>query len=594
MERKFTTLVSVLGLTVSSIFGARAYAQTSQRPVQATTSVADSVVSPFSRFSNQKVVVKNNLLYDATLTPNITVEAKTSRKTSAQFTAGYNPWTFSDNKKLKHMLFMPELRFWSDSTFYGNFFAINAFYSHYNVSGINLLLWKDTKRFRYQGDAVAVGASFGHRWNFLRRDRQLRRSGFYDSDYYKALTLYEQYSYWRESRWALEAEAGLDVGYTWYEKFDCKHCGAGYGKDSKPFLIPKLGLSIIYRLGDIEHPVAPAVPEQVKPAEVTHAITTVPQFKPVLATVHEFGGVAEKLAYTHPVLKPMSEYRPYDSSRILRKEKGALYVHFPLDKTTLLRDFRGNSVILDQIIEITRLIMADTTSTVKRMQIVGLASIEGKYPHNRDLADGRAMAMQRYVQDQLGLPDSLFDTTGGAEAWSEFRDQINDVRILKTGGTVQVPESGIYSLPSTEGITLDDIDQLFRIIDSSDQPDEKERRIKQMNRGKTYNYLKENILSDQRNSGYIRIFWDHKPDVKAQTINRANQLLQQQQNAEALRLLQTVKDDPRAFNALGVALYLTGSRQQAIDYFRRAAANGDTQAQENLRQAEYREQLLKN
>ncbi len=582
-------MVSILGWAVSSVFASRAYAQESQASAAATT-VPDSLVSSFGRSSNQKVVVKNNLLYDATLTPNLTVEARTGRRTSVQLTAGFNPFTFSDNKKLKHMLFMPEFRLWADSTFYGNYFAVNAFYSHYNVSGINLLLWKDTKTFRYQGDAVALGASVGHRWNFLHRDRQLRRAGFYDSQYYNSLTLYDRQSYRRESRWAIEAEVGVDVGYTWYEKFDCKHCGDSYGKDSKPFLTPKLGLSVIYRLGDIDHPVAPVIPQPVD----TPLVVSTPPFVPQVAAVKEFGGVADSLMTTNPVLVPMDQYRPYDATLILRKEKGALYVHFPVNTTTLSRDFRDNASKLDQIIGVTQLIMADTTSAVQRIQIVGLASIEGNYPHNRDLADGRAKALQAYVQQHVDVPDSLFETVGGAEAWAEFRDQINDVRILKTGGTVQMPESGTYSQPNTEGITIDEIDQLFQIIDSDAQPDEKERRIRQMNNGRTYAYLKENILSDQRNSGYIRIYWDHVPDVKAQTINRASALLRQGNAQEALQLLRTVSDDPRSFNILGVALYQTGNRQQAIDYFRRAAANGDTQAQENLRQAEYRERLSKN
>ena len=552
----------------------------------------DVTPKPTNKGTTNEVVVKNNLIYDATLTPNITVEAPLSHRMSAQMTVGFNPWTFHDNKKLKHLLLMPELRLWNDSTYHGTFYAVNGFYSHYNVSGIDLLLWKDTKQYRYQGDAVALGLAIGHRWNFLRRDRILRHRGFYYGEYFNSLSRDEQRQYMRPSRWALEAEVGFDVGYTWYEKFDCFHCGSSYGKDNKPFIVPNLALSVLYRIGKMDHPVAPATPEKpviTQPVE-TPIVVSVPPFAPQVPDVKEFGGVADSLMQLYPILVPMDKYRPYDTTRILRKEKGVLYVHFPLDKTDLRRDFRDNAERLDRIIDITRLIMADTTSTVRRMQIVGLASIEGKFPHNRELGDGRAMAMQRYVQRELGVPDSLFDTTGGAEAWTEFRDQINDLRILLSGGQVQPLGNGIYSIPSTAGITLGEVNQLLDIIDSSDQPDEKERRIKQMNQGKTYAYLKENILSDQRNSGYIRVYWDHKPDRRAQAINRASQLLRQGNAEAALReLTPEVRRDPRSYNTLGCALYMTGDITSAITYLQRAAEQGNRDAQENLIQIQKRE-----
>jgi Flp pilus assembly protein TadD len=90
-------------------------------------------------------------------------------------------------------------------------------------------------------------------------------------------------------------------------------------------------------------------------------------------------------------------------------------------------------------------------------------------------------------------------------------------------------------------------------------------------------------LADQRNSGYLRIYWDHVPDVKARTINQASQLLRQERNEEALQLLQEVKDDPRGYNTMAVALYQTGHKTEALEYFRKAAANGNADARENLR-----------
>ena len=110
-----------------------------------------------------------------------------------------------------------------------------------------------------------------------------------------------------------------------------------------------------------------------------------------------------------------------------------------------------------------------------------------------------------------------------------------------------------------------------------------------MNGGKTWKYIKEHILSDQRNSGYIRIYYDYVPDANAKIINEASELLTTDCSDcyhEALRLLLSVKGDERAQNALGVALWLCGQQEEALDCFRKAAANGNADAINNLNQLE--------
>ena len=282
-------------------------------------------------------------------------------------------------------------------------------------------------------------------------------------------------------------------------------------------------------------------------------------FVPALADVADDTGVAGALMKDNPVLEHISKYRPYDSSRILRKEKGMLYVHFPLDKTTLLRDFRDNAPILDRIVDITRQIMADSTSHVEKIQIVGLASVEGPQKRNNFLGEGRAEALKDYVQARVDTPDELYECINGGEAWTELRDQIND-------------SDSHYR------------QQMLDIIDSEPNLDRREAKLKALDRGKAYAYLRDNVLSDQRNSGYVRIYYDYVPDAAAATINKASALLRQEKYDEALQMLRTVQSDQRAQNALGVALYMTGDKEAGIRCFEAAASNGNAEAIQNLKQ----------
>ena len=158
------------------------------------------------------------------------------------------------------------------------------------------------------------------------------------------------------------------------------------------------------------------------------------------------------------------------------------------------------------------------------------------------------------------------DTVGGGEAWSEFRDQLTEY-------------------VANDSQHAKELQQALSIIDNESNVKVREKKLRQLNGGRTWKYITDNILSDQRNSGYVRIYYDYVPDNNAKIINEANELLTADCtdcHHEALRLLQQVSDDERAQNALGVALWFCGQKEEAIDRFRRAAANGNEDAKKNL------------
>lgn len=311
-------------------------------------------------------------------------------------------------------------------------------------------------------------------------------------------------------------------------------------------------------------------------------------FFPVLLPVEDNTGKAGELQRDNPVLQHISQYRPYDDTRVMYKEKGALWVHFELDRHRLLHQFRDNAATLDRIVDITRQILADTTSTVKLIQIIGMASVEGPADRNMRLAANRAEALKGYIQSQIHTPDSLYELANGGEAWTELRAAIVD-----------------NDLPYKQ--------EMLDLIDQTPDPNVREQKLKALHDGQPYAQLRDHILGDQRNSGYLRIYYDYVPDKVAPVINRATERLQEASAAhplnrhqalsaealaeaeralaadarvaEALRLLLSVRHDARSYNALGVAYWYAGHRREAEQYFEKAAQNGNAQAKDNLQQA---------
>ena len=508
--------------------------------------------------------LKNNLLYDAALTWNAGAETRIRPQWTLALGAGYSPYKLGTNstQRWRHLMIMPEARYWFCEAYARHFISMNAVYSHYNASKLNLPIY-GTGDYRYQGDFVGAGASYGY-----------------------AIAIGQN------KHWNVEFEVGADLCYSWYDKYECEHCGDELGSESKWFVLPKLGVNLAWILpGKYFNKERMHACDEVQPVESVPELMEVPAFVPQYVYVPDNTGKAGQLLQSNPILAHINDFVPYTSDRILRKESNSLYVFFPLDDTTLLPDFRDNRPVLDSIVSATRQIMADTISSVRKIAIIGMASVEGPEDRNCLLGEGRSHALKEYIQQHVQVPDSLFDIANGCEAWSEFRDQLEDIRTLKAGGKVEAlpgspaAETLVALTPEVlSGITLDEVDRMLAIIKEEDNPARREQRIRQANGGRTYNFLKQNVLADQRNSGYLRIYYDYVPDEAARAISEATAYLRLQRYGDALHLLISQTSDPRAWNALGVAYYMTGNMEQAEHYFKLAAENGDAEAARNLQQ----------
>lgn len=481
-------------------------------------------------YAQENFAVRNNLIYDISGTPNLGVDVRVSQHWTLGLTAGYRPWPLDDKttRKWRHLLVAPELRYWNDSTFHRSYWGMNLIYSHYNVGNVTFpfSLYQTVRDHRVQGDLAAIGAFYGRSWRLNR--------------------------YFR-----LEGELGLGVGYTWAKRYDCAHCGEYQGRENKPFLIPKLTLNVVYQKAKKKVVEPPIIDIPVK-------TDTMPVF--ALHEVEDNTGKAGVLQQDNALLEHISQYRPYDRTRVLLKDKGALFVYFPVGKSDINHDFRGNAEVLDRIVNITRQIMADTTSTVCRIQIVGMASVEGAVARNEKLAGARADALKQYIQERVQMPDSYFEVANGGEAWADFRSQI-----------VELMDN------TTNADTIRALQRAIRIIDTENDLNYREVCLRQLAGGSTYAYIKKHLLPDQRNSGYLRIYYDYVPDANAPVINRATELLQQKRYSEALPLLRSVQGDSRSWNALGVALWHTGDHAAAQNYFKIAAQQGNADAKQNLK-----------
>lgn len=447
----------------------------------------------------EMVAIKNNLLYDAAATPNLQLEIRLAPKWSIEIGAGFNPFPPDDKKfpKWRHLAVWVAPRYWFCNVFNRGFVSINAAYAHYNVAGDAYpvsWMYKEVKDGRYQGDAVMAGASFG--WHFPIKPY-----------------------------FSIELEGGVDAGYSWYDQYECKHCGDKTATGGRWLVLPKVGVNLSFPLVGNEASLAKrcdcekleeaaealdkaselipeiaAAPKEEQPAEPEEPIDErmamggqriqtpiLPQPEPVIAFVPAFVPKVDAMYRLRSrLLRSEEEYEPYNSDMALGADPRNVFIFFEVNITKMDRNFIQNDLLMDSIINILGEVQRDSMIHISHIRIVGFASFDGRQSYNNYLAGSRAKTIKEYMQSVYpALNDSVFDICNGGESWAELK----------------------YALQS---VPFEGRDEVFEIMDTEPDPDIREKKIKALHGGATYRYMRDELRHIMRNLGCITIYIERK------------------------------------------------------------------------------------
>ena len=504
-------------------------------PTRAVAYRADSTMSD-QRVKTERVALKNNLLYDAAATPNLALEVVLAPHWTLEFGAGFNPFPLDDTKfpKWRHVAAWVAPRYWFCHTFHRDFVSVNVAYAHYNVGGDAYPLswmYPQIKTMRYQGDAVMGGASYG--WHFAIKPH-----------------------------FSIELEAGVDAGYAWFDAFECKHCGDKKASGGRWFVLPKVGVNLVVPFGGDElslakrcdceklempepeeapvdtvvpEPIDTVVPEPIDTVVPEPIDTIVPEPidtvvpEPIDTVVPEpidtvvpmpvdtvepeeprapwipasriKAPIVKKMPFRkafvphfelmldnmyrlrNRLLRSEDAYEPYVDTIALSADPRNVFMFFDVNVAKMDRSFLNNSMLMDSIIQILGTAVEDTTIRITHIQIVGFASFDGRQAYNYELAGNRAATLKEYIQSIYPLPDSVFTVHNGGESWAELR----------------------YRLEKVEFEGKEDV---LRIIDTEPNLDRREALIKQLNKGATYRYMRDELKTILRNLGCITIYFE--------------------------------------------------------------------------------------
>jgi len=197
---------------------------------QSVVPFRETPAAAFSAQSPPAFAFRTNLLYWASIVPNVTpnlgIEFGLSKKMTLNLSGGFNPWDDNKpttNKKFKHWIVEPELRYWFCERFNGSALGLHAIMSGvpftdikgYNIGGYDIPLLFE-KAYRYEGTAIGGGISYIYHWMVGKH-------------------------------FGLEFNVGAGFAYLKYDKFPCPKCSPAIGKFSKTYIGPtKLGINLIF------------------------------------------------------------------------------------------------------------------------------------------------------------------------------------------------------------------------------------------------------------------------------------------------------------------------------------------------------------
>ncbi len=303
-----------------------------------------------------------------------------------------------------------------------------------------------------------------------------------------------------------------------------------------------------------------------------------------------------KLTYIVPEAEPIKA----------RSDRHSASFNYRVGRHELVRNFQNNASELNRVDRVINEVKGNKDLDITEFTVTGHASPEGNYDSNRALSDRRANSFADYLSNTHGVSRDRFRVAGHGEDWDGLKKAV-------------------------EGSSLADKNEIIRIINNVPNPDARDAELKRLSGGRTYRTLLDDFYPPLRRTDYtiaytVRPFSVDEakgvirtnpkllslnemflvaqtyepasdefkevfdiaarlyPDEPIAILNSAAADIEGGGNQTAIDRLNRIESDPRAWNNLGVAYVRLGDTAKAMDYFQRATARGDSDAEANLQE----------
>lgn len=162
------------------------------------------------------------------------------------------------------------------------------------------------------------------------------------------------------------------------------------------------------------------------------------------------------------------------------------HIHYPINKTDVREDYMDNAENLQTIKNYIRY-----SPRIDSMVIYSYASPEGPYSFNKYLAEKRGISAKKYILQQIpaerNFDESLIILKPDAENWIGLKEKV------------------------LSQYMRNDRDDVLRILDSDEEDERKKTLLKQLDGGRSWQYILKHIMPQLRYATWISV-WERIPD----------------------------------------------------------------------------------
>lgn len=314
------------------------------------------------------------------------------------------------------------------------------------------------------------------------------------------------------------------------------------------------------------------------------------------------------IARLHPQPTPVPQLAfltPQVESSKIRTEKGSAFIDFPVNVTTIHKEFSNNTTELDKIIGTINTIKGDSNVSITHINIHGYASPDGPFRLNERLARERTQALKKYVSQLYTFDSKDIHTAYTPEDWEGFEALLSDTTFQNKEAIMKIVTSTMHPDRKEEMIKTKFpafyrfvLKHWFVILRHSDYTIEYYVRpftVKESQ--KIFDTNPKNLSLEEMfrlalthtpgSETYNRIFMTAVqlfPDNPTANLNAACIALTQRDTKAATAFLRKAPEVPEKTLAEGVVCFLQGDYDKAETLFRQAKDAGLPQADENLKQ----------
>lgn len=311
----------------------------------------------------------------------------------------------------------------------------------------------------------------------------------------------------------------------------------------------------------------------------------------------------QKGSVCEPCMSMVSYLTPKVLPHKIHSEQNTLYIEYAVGGTEFRAEYKNNATELQKLKDNLNPLAENQLVTLKAITVCGFASPDGSSKTNERVAAKRASSFALYLRGSYHFPDSILKVKSVGEDWDSLIKMLEEdkpayadqaLEIIRKNANLDIREQRLKEGLGTSYRTMLNtyfprlrrlsvtIDYEVRKVENDEAAQLIYTNPKMLDLQEMYSVARKLQPGTKEYKEVYEIAATHYPTDVVANINAASANIVYGDFDRATEYMEKVKDDPRAWNNLGVLSWLSGDTEIAKEWFNKALSIEPEKAKGNL------------